>query len=650
MKNHGIITKLKDKGINNSILLKAFQDIPEEFFLSENLHPYFYEDVRTENNFEKIEPRVIVIARMLEQLKVTEKEAGKKILITGLDSIYVLVVLSKIYKEVYSIETNETYAKWTLDVLNTINISNVFTKVGAAEIGWKEKESFDTILIASEVKEVSASLKEQLKIGGTLLAPVGPDWAHVMLEFTERFSETEYRVKALRDTYYIPKPKVLPFLSEATHPDIELIDEIGINSKAFKTIKDYPIDQLLDRIGDAKVVLLGEASHGTSEFYLTRQAITKALIEKKGFDFVCAEADWSDAEQINNYVRNDFKQQDWMPFVRFPQWMWKNKEVLDFVEWLKKYNERHQNTIGFYGLDLYGLENSIDLVIKYLEELDKDLASLAKKRYGCITPYMTDPATYGKLVLSNQLKSCEKDVLDMLFDLLKNRNKLNHSRAYLYAYQNSTVVVDAERYYKAMYYGSAESWNLRDFHMFYTLKSLLDYYGKESKAIVWAHNSHIGNALATEMYSRGEINIGHLCKEHFEDKSYHIGFGTHTGTVAAAKNWGDSMKVMNVNNSIEGSYENLCHKTRIPNFTLPLRKKDSDIKLRELLSTPKLERAIGVIYRPQTERMSHYFQAVLPSQFDEYVWFNTSKSVTPIDAKNISTKLLDIHPFDVIDE
>lgn len=647
MKDYTITAQLKDKGIKNQILLKAFQDIPDEFLLSEYLHPYFYEDVRIENEFKKIEPRVIVVARMLEQLKVKEQE---KILIMGVDSIYILVVLSKIYKEVYTIETNETYAKWILDVLKTFNITNVFTKVGAYEIGWKEKGPFNTILIASEVKEVLDNIKKQLKVGGTLLAPIGPDWAHVMLELTERISETEYKEKALRDTYFIPQPRVLPFLSEATNPDIELVDEIGINSIPFKTINDYPIDQLLDRIGDAKVVLLGEASHGTSEFYLTRQAITKALIEKKGFNFVCAEADWSDAEQINNYVRNDYKQQDWMPFARFPQWMWKNKEVLDFVEWLKKYNERHQNIIGFYGLDLYGLENSIDLVIKYLEEHDKDLASLAKKRYACIAPYMTDPTTYGKLVLTNQLKGCEKEVLNMLYDLLKNRNKLNHSREYLYAYQNSTVVVNAERYYKAMYYGSAESWNLRDFHMFYTLKSLLDYFGTESKAIVWAHNSHIGNALATEMYSRGEINIGHLCKEYFGDKSYHIGFGTHAGTVAAAKNWGNSMMVMNVNNSMEGSYENLCHKTHIPNFTLPLRKKDTEIKLRELLSTPKLERAIGVVYRPRTERMNHYFQAVLPSQFDEYIWFNTSKAVTPITTKNISSKLLDFHPFGLIDK
>ena len=243
-----------------------------------------------------------------------------------------------------------------------------------------------------------------------------------------------------------------------------------------------------------------------------------------------------------------------------------------------------------------------------------------------------------------------KAVLKMLFDLLKNKNKLNHSQAYFYAYQNATVVVDAERYYKAMYYGSAESWNLRDFHMFYTLKSLLSYYGKDSKAIVWAHNSHIGNALATEMYARGEINIGHLCKEHFGSKSYTIGFGTHTGTVAAAKNWGDAMQVMPINDSLADSYEQLCHKTNVTNFTLPLREEHSEKNLRDVLSKPRLERAIGVVYRPETELMSHYFKAVLPSQYDEYIWFNKTKAITPLIIKTKTTKLADVHPFGLIDK
>ena len=646
MKKFEIQTQLKNKGIKNQLLLDAFENIPTTFFLSKELYPYTFENTTMEDELVKVEPRIFAVAKMLENLKIKN---GDKILAIGLDSVYVMAILSRICKEVYTVEENDAYAEWALEVLKNINITNVFIAFGDKNKGWKENEPFDAILITSEFEEVSTHLKKQLKIGGRLLVPIGPDWAHIIFEIIERVSETDFNVKKLKDNFFIPNPKILPEIRSEDFPEKEIVDEISTKAQTFKGIKEFPMDNLLERIGDAQLVLLGEASHGTSEFYLTRQEITKALIAKKGFNFVCAEADWSDAEKINSYIRNQQTQKDWAPFMRFPQWMWKNKEVLSFVEWLKEFNLQNNNKTGFYGLDLYGLENSIDLVINYLEGIDADLANLAKSRYSCITPYMTDPAAYGKMVVSHQLESCEKEVLKMLVDLLKNKNKLNHSPEYFYAYQNANVVVDAERYYKAMYYGSAESWNLRDFHMFYTLKSLLSYFGPQTKAIVWAHNSHIGNALATEMYSRGEINIGHLCKEHFGDKSYHIGFGTHTGTVAAAHNWGNAMKVMKVNNSLQKSYENLCHKTQINSFALPLREQFAGKKLRKLLSTPKLERAIGVIYRPETERQSHYFQAVLPSQFDEYIFYDESNAVTPITLTNVIPKLLENHPFALLD-
>ena len=642
MKNLGIIPQLQDKGIKNSLLIKAFQDLPEAFFLINEFHPYSYEETENEYKLETIEPRVIVIAKMLEKLKI---EKGDKILLIGVDSIYILAALSKIYNEVFMVETFDSYYEWAKKVLSTIGIKNVHIKIDDPKLGWKDKGQFDTILIASEFEEVPISLKEQLRIGGKLLVPIGPDWTHSIFEIFQRVSETDFKVEKLRDNFFIPNPKLLPEIGNEEYPDDDIVDQIKAKAIAFESIKKYPMDELLNRIGDAQVVLLGEASHGTSEFYLARQEITKALIEQKGFNFVSAEADWSDAEQINSYVRNIHSEIDWMPFSRFPQWMWKNKEVLNFVEWLKKFNSNHKNKIGFYGLDLYGLENSINLVIDFLEHKDINLANLAISRYECIAPYMSDPALYGKMVLSDRLVSCEEEILKMLVDLLKNKYRLNHSPEYFYAYQNANVIVDAEQYYKAMYYGSAESWNLRDFHMFHTLKTLLSYYGPDTKAVIWAHNSHIGNALATEMYSRGEINIGHLCKEHFGEKSYHIGFGTHTGTVAAAHNWGDDMEIMKVNESLSNSYENLCHKTKITSFTLPLKEKHSGKTLRKLLNTPKLERAIGVMYRPRTERLSHYFHAVLPSQFDEYIWFDTSKAVTPITATNVTPKLLESHPL-----
>lgn len=642
MKDQDIIPLLKDKGIKSPLLIKAFQDLPEAFFLLNEFHPYSYQGTETEYKLESIEPRVIVMAKMLEKLRIEE---GEKILVIGVDSVYILAALSKIYKDVYMVENYERYFEWAKKVLKSIGIKNVSNKVDDPKMGWKDKGPFETILIASEFEDVPESLKEQLKIGGKLLVPIGPDWTHSIFEVIQRVSKTDYKVEKLRDNFFIPNPKILPEIVSKDFPEKDIVEHIQAKAITFNNIKDYPIDGLLDRIGDAQVVLLGEASHGTSEFYVMRQEITKALIAKKGFNIVSAEADWSDAEQLNSYLRNRQSNIDWIPFARFPQWMWKNKEVLDFIEWLKKYNLNHGNNVGFFGLDLYGLENSINLVIDYLEKVDLKLAKLAKKRYECIAPYLSDPALYGKMVLSKQLKSCEHDILKMLVDLLKNKTRLNHSPEFFYAYQNANVVLDAEHYYKAMYYGSAESWNLRDFHMFHTLKSLLSFFGPKAKAVVWAHNSHIGNALATEMYSRGEINLGHLCKEHFGDMSYHIGFGTYTGTVAAAHNWGGKMEVMKVNPSLTNSYENLCHKTHINMFTLPLREHDSGKKLRTLLNTPKLERAIGVMYRPKTERMSHYFHTILPSQFDEYIWFNTTQAVTPIVATNIIPKLLESHPL-----
>ena len=640
------IKDLKNTGIKNSLLLEAFKEIPYSLYLPQEDHP-FSTEVSAENKVESIEPRFMAILKMLENLDI---EKGERILLIGVESLAILAALSKIYNEVFIVDNNEVYAKWASKVLRNTGVENVFFNKADPRSGWAEKAAFDRILVASEFEDIPDALQSQLKINGRLLVPIGPDWAHIMFEVIQRTSEKDYKTTKLRDNFFIPDPKLLPEIGSEDFPEEEILSQIKSQAIAFNSIENFPVEDLLKRIGDAQVVLIGEASHGTSEFYRTRQKITRALIENKGFNIICAEADWSDAEQINSYVRNKSVKKDWVPFARFPQWMWRNKEVLEFVEWLTEYNRNHRNSIGFYGLDLYGMENSINQVIEYLEKTDQDLADLAKQRYSCITPYMTDPAIYGKMVLSKQLLSCEQEVLKMLTDLLRNKNKLNHSPEYFYAYQNANVVVDAERYYKAMYYGNAESWNLRDFHMFHSLKSLLSYFKPGAKAVVWAHNSHIGNALATEMYSRGEINIGHLCKEHFGDRSYHIGFGTHQGTVAAANNWGGKMQVMQVNPSMKNSYENLCHKTQIPSFTLPLKEKNSGQKLRSLLSTPKLERAIGVIYRPETERLSHYFHAVLPSQFDEYIWFNTSKALTPLSAETLDQKLLENHPFSLIDE
>jgi erythromycin esterase-like protein len=329
--------------------------------------------------------------------------------------------------------------------------------------------------------------------------------------------------------------------------------------------------------------------------------------------------------------------------------MWRNEETRRFVDWLRDHNHglREDQRIAFRGLDLYSLHSSVREVLKYLDEVDPQTADVARQRYGCLTPWQADPATYGRAALTGSYRSCEPEVLRMLQELLRKRQAYaeHDGERFLDAVQNARLVANAERYYRVMYYGSRASWNLRDQYMFETLKTLLDSRGSESRAIVWAHNSHIGNAAVTEMSSRGEFNIGQLCREEFGDRAYSIGFGTHTGTVAAASDWDGPMEQKRIEPSHENSYERVFHDTGIPCLLLPLRHHAAP-QITEILSKPRLERAIGVIYRPETELASHYFQAVLTEQFDEYIWFDESSAVRSFETDELEG-LPDTYPFGI---
>jgi protein-L-isoaspartate(D-aspartate) O-methyltransferase len=404
---------------------------------------------------------------------------------------------------------------------------------------------------------------------------------------------------------------------------------------------------LLERIGDSRIVLLGEASHGTSEFYRMRDRISRELIASKGFRFVAIEGDWPDAARVDHYARHlEYPPSEWMAFARFPRWMWRNNEVRDFIDWLRQHNSdlRPNARVAFHGLDLYSLYDSIRSVLKYLDEVDPESAKVARERYGCLTPWQTDPATYGHAALSGQYPTCEKPVVQMLRDLLTHRSQYaeRDGERFMDAVQNARLITNAERYYRIMYYGSRASWNLRDEHMFETLRTLLAFYGPQSKAIVWAHNSHVGDAAATEMSSRGEFNVGNLCRREFGEHVYSVGFGTDRGKVAAASDWDGPMELKTVRPSHQQSYEHVCHLTDRPRFLLGLR----DFLRDPALMKPRLERAIGVIYRPETELASHYFEAVLPRQFDEYIWFDETSAVTPFATTELKG-LPDTYPFGV---
>jgi len=381
-----------------------------------------------------------------------------------------------------------------------------------------------------------------------------------------------------------------------------------------------------DVFGSARVVLLGESTHGTAEFYRARAAITRRLIERHGFTIVAVEADWPDTAQIDGYVR----QRPVAPlpeplFARFPSWMWRNAEMRDFIGWLRAHNGAlsHERRAEFRGLDIYSLGASIAAVLHVLDAQDPDAAKAARERYGCLSPWQSDPARYGAAVLSGK-QPCEDEAVEQLRQLVDARMDAQAGAGFD-AVQNARVVRSAEHYYRAMYASSDASWNLRDRHMFDTLQTLLAA-RPGAKAVVWAHNSHIGNAAATGMGWRGQFNVGELCRTAFGEDAALIGFGTDRGTVAAASDWDGPMELKPVRPARADSREALFRDAGLRRSLTRLRTPD----LRETLAEPRRERAIGVIYRPETELQSHYFEAVLPDQFDAYVWFEETTAVTPL--------------------
>ena len=431
-------------------------------------------------------------------------------------------------------------------------------------------------------------------------------------------------------------------------------------------ISDPNFASNFDSFGSYRVVLLGDGSHGTSEFYRARAEITKRLIERHGYTMVAVEADWPDAEAIDRYVRQrpGWKSgiggnvKDHVPFTRFPTWMWRNQEMQDLVEWMRNRNSKlpMEKRAGFYGLDLYSMGASIEAVIKYLDNVDPEAAKNARKRYGTLQPWVEDPSMYGLASLRGMV-NCEAGVIKVLRDLLEKRVEYLNATAgidgeeYHSSEQNAWLVRDAEQYYKAMYYSSASSWSMRDTHMVRTLIRLFNNKPEDSKAIVWAHNSHVGDARYTAMGSRrNEVNVGQLCRENFGAQNVAIlGCGTHTGTVAAAHEWDDDLEVMKVRPSRSDSWEYLAHNTGVPSFVLDLRRDRIDPQVREALAAEslRLERFIGVIYRPDTERLSHYSQAFLHRQMDAYIWFDESEAVKPLEKVQPKTPLgaEEMYPF-----
>jgi erythromycin esterase-like protein len=400
------------------------------------------------------------------------------------------------------------------------------------------------------------------------------------------------------------------------------------------TSADY--DPLLERSAAARFVLLGEASHGTHEFYRERAEITKRLIAEQGCTAVAIEGDWPDAYRVNRFVRGESDDADaeeaLSDFRRFPSWMWRNTDVVEFVTWLREWNDAlppDAAKTGFYGLDLYSLYTSIEQVIAYLDEVDPEAAKRARERYSCFDHFNQDPQLYAYQERFGGAERCEDDAVTQLVELQTlAAQAAGRVDDHFYAELNARLIVNAEEYYRTAFRGGPDSWNLRDRHMADTLDALVDHLERTqgpTKAAVWAHNSHVGDARATQMGARGEFNIGQLARERYGTDSMLVGFTTYMGTVTAASDWGAVAERKHVRPALHGSWEESFHRAGEPGFLLvPAR-----------IGGRRLERAIGVIYRPETERQSHYFEATLGQQFDAVIHFDETRAVEPLEYTSV---------------
>jgi protein-L-isoaspartate(D-aspartate) O-methyltransferase len=644
---------LEARGIADPYVLAAMGEVPREAFVSGPLAEFAYEDSALPIEAGQTISQPYIVARMIE---LAEIRPGDTVLEVGAGSGYAAAVMGRIAARVYAIERHEELVDQARAREKRQGYDNVEIICADGTKGWPSEAPFDAIVVSAGGPKIPEALKQQLAVGGRLVIPVGHD-IHQTLMLVRRTGEDTFEEEDHGLVTFVPligeEGWGGPEKAKAeTNIDAEtsgFANGLLIPSQRAKTVRTNlshliadaaeafgdldELASLADRFADRRVVLLGEATHGTAEFYEARARITEKLVKEHGFNIVAVEADWPDASVYNASIRGLPRPElPRAPFSRFPTWMWRNGQVGDLLTRLKAANESiadPDRKVGFYGLDVYSLATSIEAVLEYLDRVDPEAARIARHRYGCLAPFRAEPARYGHMALSHGYAVCERPVTEALVDLLRNRLDYltRDGEAFFNAEQNARIVAAAEQYYRVMYYGDAESWNLRDGHMFDTLERVLAHRGPDSKAVVWAHNSHIGDAAFTEMGQvRGEHNIGQLARARFGDDCALIGFGTDRGTVAAASNWDEPMQIKRVRPARDDSYEGRSRDANIDAFFLETGPGQKD-SIREALAEPLLERAIGVIYRPETELLSHYFQAELSKQFDGWIWFTETEAV-----------------------
>lgn len=653
LKRQMIEYQMVARGLRDKAVLNALSAVPREKFVPSELAEFAYHDAPLPLAAQQTISQPYVAALMISALQL---QPDDRVLEVGTGSGYGAAIIAEIAAQVYSVERHKVLADSARQRLLALGYENIQILFGDGTLGWPIQAPFDAIAIAASAPEIPQALLQQLAIGGRLVIPVGNEMHRQSLLRIRRISEDEYQQEDLGGVHFVPLIGASGW--EEQRPKRSLKAAIGISaeeliyqsSEHFTSPSEVCLDKLLQRIGDSSVVLLGEPSHGSAEFCEMRARISQELIEKKGFNIVAVEADWPDANYINHYIHSTAPDPRLKnpPFSRFPNWMWANQSMLKFSRWLQDYNATfadNGHSVGFYGLDLYSLNSSIEAVLAYLDSVDPTTAQQARVRYGCLTPWAKDPTLYVQARLTKQYKKYEKDVLAILRDRLKSRLNYAHAdgQRYFSTEQNTRLIADAEGYYKTLYYAEQASWSQRDQHMFNTLQSVLSFHGKDSKVIIWGHNSHIGDARATQMSARGEFNIGQLVREQYRGSAYSIGFGTDHGTVAASSEWGGPMEIKQLQPAHIDSYEGLCHNVATDNFLLPLSKPIKPA-LRKRLLAERLERSVGAIYQPESELQNHYFYSCLPQQFDEYIWFDETRAVEPLSRAN-GKSLFESFPF-----
>jgi protein-L-isoaspartate(D-aspartate) O-methyltransferase len=643
---------LRARGIDDPLLLEAMGTVPREAFVPEHLQEFVYEDSALPIESGQTISQPYIVARMIE---LAEINPGDKVLEVGAGSGYAAAVMSRMANKVFAIERHEELAKLAAARLKRLGYANAEIICADGTKGLPEEAPFQAIIVSAGGPHVPEALKQQLAIGGRLIIPIGQFGFQTLIR-VRRTGKDSFEEEDFGAVAFVPligeEGWAVPEREEKAKVDAEASGfatglllpakrALTIHNRVSKLMAEaaepfgdlHELCDLVERFRDRRVVMLGEATHGTAEFYQARSRITEMLVDRHGFNIVAVEADWPDASVYDAYIRG--LPRPVVPqsaFTRFPTWMWRNGQVADFLDRLKEINATISDPdrkAAFYGLDIYSLGASIEAVLAYLDKVDPQAARVARERYGCLAPWRAEPARYGRMALSRGYAVCEKPVADTLIDLLRKRLDYltKDGEAFFDAEQNARIVAGAEQYYRAIYYGDAASWNLRDQHMFDTLERLLAQCGPEAKAVVWAHNSHIGNAAFTEMGQvRGEHNIGQLARQRFGDEAALIGFGTDRGTVAAASDWDGLMEIKRVRPARDDSYEGRSRDTGIAAFLLETGPGQRE-SVRTELAEPLLERAIGVIYRPETELLSHYFQAELSFQFDAWIWFEETGAV-----------------------